>query len=30
VTRFMFNYVEAERDGVGSANFALLRLQVDF
>lgn len=30
VTRFTFNYVDAEREGVGSADFAVVRLQLDF
>ncbi len=30
VTRVTFNYVDAEREGVGSADFAAIRLQVDF
>lgn len=30
VTRIMLNFVDSERDDVGSADFALMRIQVDF
>jgi len=30
VTRMMFNYVYADRDGIGSANFFQMRFQIDF
>lgn len=30
VTRMMFNYVYAERDGIGAANFFQMRFQIDF
>ena len=30
VTKFMFNYIYADRDGIGTANFFTTRFQIDF